>query len=66
MKPTRKTKGKGRKHAPRAAAAPEKPEKAAPAKKDVDDFVEDMEDPDDDYEKGVEEVSRLVAGESGA
>lgn len=63
MKPTRKDKSKGRKPAPRAEP---RTERAAPAKKDVDDFVEDMEDPDEDYAKGVEEVSRLVAGESGA
>lgn len=35
-------------------------EKAAPALKDPDGFVEDLDDPDDDYERGVEEVTRLA------
>jgi hypothetical protein len=64
MKPTRK-KAKGRKHAPRAAPPREKAEKAAPAKKDVDDFVEGLDDPDEDYERGVEEVVRLTHADAG-
>lgn len=59
MRATRKTKGKGR-HAARAA----KPEKVLPAKKDPDDFVEGMDSPDEDYERGVEEISRHVHPEA--
>lgn len=62
MKPTRKAKHKGRKTAPRAEP---RPERAAPAKKDVDDFVEGLDDPDEDYERGVEEVVRLTHADAG-
>lgn len=48
LKPKTKTRSKA---APRL-------EKAPPAPKDPDDFVEGLDDPDDDYERGVEEVVR--------
>lgn len=38
-------------------------EKAPPAPKDPDAFVEDLDDPDDDYERGVEEVVRKTHAE---
>lgn len=53
LKPKQKSRAKP---APRARKAP-------PAPKDPDEFVEDLDDPDDDYARGVEEVTRYAHAE---